>query len=652
MVEREKEKVSMYKIANLPSKLMCFFEIILVIQVVYFSLPAEQLLAESFTDDFTDKSKIASQKGLIIDTNAGEVRLARYETLITEEDTLLLSHLDSDEDITNPAVGYAGTVKGVKYDFGHDGNAVTITDGSTLSFPTNGNIDSEAGSISFWAKVSDWNENVVFYSDSGNYGYLYGYQAKGTDRIDWRFWIGWSNCYVAGGRAIDSWKANSWHNFVFSWDSTIGVVAVTIDGSTRTNYYDPFKVSLSNNILLGYSVSKGLPVYSQDVTIDELRITHKLYGQVSYDSAPRILESVSFDSQVENPKWETIEWDEDLPGKTDIKIQTNVSSNSKTWDGWLPKGMVSFTFDDGYKSVYDNALPILQAYGFPGVVYVINNLVEAGENGNKFYMTISDLHALENTGWEVGGHSKTHETLTTLTDDKLIDEIGGSYQFLKDNGFNVRSMAYPHGNSNYNVRKIASDYFEFARGYPYSSSVFDYPIFGKYDLPWVSSYDGLSKLKEWVDYAETNKKWVIFTFHQVNPHDEPLEPLAEYVSTKDVNVVTISEGMDMLGYNGNGSSTKITSANKRFIKYRAVLFSYDGQNTPIISRVSISMESEKTYDVNNDGIVNIIDLVFVGKAIGASGNGNPADVNGDGVVDASDLTLLGSHLGEVINVKP
>lgn len=162
----------MYKIANLPSKLMCFFEIILVIQVVYFSLPAEQLLAESFTDDFTDRSKIASQKGLIVDTNAGEVRLARYETLITEEDTLLLSHLDSDEDITNPAVGYAGTVKGVKYDVGYDGNAVMVTNGSTLSFPTNGNIDSEVGSISFWAKVSDWNENVTFFSDSDNYGYL------------------------------------------------------------------------------------------------------------------------------------------------------------------------------------------------------------------------------------------------------------------------------------------------------------------------------------------------------------------------------------------------------------------------------------------------------------------------------------------------
>ena len=638
----------MYKIANLPSKLMCFFEIILVIQVVYFSLPAEQLLAESFTDDFTDRSKIASQKGLIVDTNAGEVRLARYETLITEEDTLLLSHLDSDEDITNPAVGYAGTVKGVKYDVGYDGNAVMVTNGSTLSFPTNGNIDSEVGSISFWAKVSDWNENVTFFSDSDNYGYLYGYQVKGANRIDWRFWIGSSSYTIISWRAIDSWDVNSWHNFVFSWDSTTGVVTATIDGTTNTKYYDPFKISLGNNILLGYKASKGLLIYSQDITIDELRITHKLYGQVSYDSTPKILESVGFDSQVENPEWETIEWDEDLPGKTDILMQTNVSSDNKTWDGWLPKGMVSFTFDDGYQSVYDNALPILQAYGFPGVAYVINNLVEAGENGNQGYMTLSELHALENAGWEIGGHTKSHKSLITLSNDELKEEIGESYQYLDDNSFRVRSMAYPYGGYNSNVIKITSDYFEFARGGQSAIQTTDYPIFGKYALPWVSSYNGLPKLEELVDYAETNKMWVIFTFHQVDPHDNPLEPLAEYVSTKDVNVVTVGEGMDMLSYK---SGAKITSANKRFIKYRAVMFSYDGQNTPILSKVNISMKNEKTYDVNNDGVVNILDLVFVGKAIGASGDGNPADVNGDGVVNAFDLTLLGSHLGEVISVK-
>ena len=607
------------------------------------SLAFAQTTEVNFTDDFIDRSKIASQKGLIVDTNAGEVRLARHETVIKDEDTLLFSHLDSDEEIINPAFGYAGTVKDVKYDVGHDGNAVTITNGSTLSFPTNGNIDPNAGIISFWIKVADWDSDVIFFSSLPNYGYFYAAQfyESGTNwsRTRWQFFI--NGHFVEGNRSINSWEPNSWHSFIFSWDSKAGVVAVAIDGSIRIRYYDPFTVNKFDNLLMGYQNVRGKNQYSsQDLTIDELRITGKLYGRLSYDSTPRILESIGFDSQVENPKWETIEWNENLPGKTDIIIQTNVSNDNETWDGWLSKGMVSFTFDDGYKSVYSNGRPILQAFGFPGVAYVINDLV----GGNNFYMTISDLHELENAGWEIGGHSKSHKSLTGLSDDELKDEIGGSYQYLSSNGFRVRSMAYPYGHYNDNVIKVTSDYFEFARGYP--GELFDYPIYGRYALPWVSSYEKLSRLKELVDYAEINKKWVIFTFHQVDPHDTQLEPLAEYISTKNVNVVTVSGGMDMLGYKDN--PTKIASADKRFIKYRAILSSYDGQNTPILSRVSIGMKMERTYDVNNDGVVNILDLVIVGKAFGTSGEGNPADVNGDGIVDASDLAFLGSHFGEVI----
>ena len=52
------------------------------------------------------------------------------------------------------------------------------------------------------------------------------------------------------------------------------------------------------------------------------------------------------------------------------------------------------------------------------------------------------------------------------------------------------------------------------------------------------------------------------------------------------------------------------------------------------------------YDVNQDGVVNISDLVFVAGRLGQSGP-NAADVNGDGLVNVQDLTLVAGALDQI-----
>ena len=48
------------------------------------------------------------------------------------------------------------------------------------------------------------------------------------------------------------------------------------------------------------------------------------------------------------------------------------------------------------------------------------------------------------------------------------------------------------------------------------------------------------------------------------------------------------------------------------------------------------------WDVNNDGIVNILDLTFVASRFGE----DSPDLNGDGIVNILDLTLAAQHIGE------
>ena len=52
------------------------------------------------------------------------------------------------------------------------------------------------------------------------------------------------------------------------------------------------------------------------------------------------------------------------------------------------------------------------------------------------------------------------------------------------------------------------------------------------------------------------------------------------------------------------------------------------------------------WDVNDDGKVNIQDLVLVANQFGESGEDLKGDVNGDGKVNIQDLVLVASHFGE------
>ncbi len=57
------------------------------------------------------------------------------------------------------------------------------------------------------------------------------------------------------------------------------------------------------------------------------------------------------------------------------------------------------------------------------------------------------------------------------------------------------------------------------------------------------------------------------------------------------------------------------------------------------------------YDVNRDGITNILDLILIGQDFGKTNPTNErTDVNGDGTVNISDLIIVAGHLGELSGI--
>ncbi len=65
----------------------------------------------------------------------------------------------------------------------------------------------------------------------------------------------------------------------------------------------------------------------------------------------------------------------------------------------------------------------------------------------------------------------------------------------------------------------------------------------------------------------------------------------------------------------------------------------------------ISRDTIPAYDVNEDGQINILDLILVGQDFGKSPPVTArSDVNGDGSVNITDIVLVAGHLGEITGI--
>ena len=57
--------------------------------------------------------------------------------------------------------------------------------------------------------------------------------------------------------------------------------------------------------------------------------------------------------------------------------------------------------------------------------------------------------------------------------------------------------------------------------------------------------------------------------------------------------------------------------------------------------------TKPAWDVNQDGQVNVLDLILVAQYLGEDASVNPrADVNGDGTINVLDLIVVAQYLGE------
>jgi peptidoglycan/xylan/chitin deacetylase (PgdA/CDA1 family)/glycosyltransferase involved in cell wall biosynthesis len=133
----------------------------------------------------------------------------------------------------------------------------------------------------------------------------------------------------------------------------------------------------------------------------------------------------------------------------------------------FPAKPLILTFDDGYTDNYTNLLPLMQRYGYRGVIYLLGDAqvrynfwdVDTDPTEPRCdIMSREQKQAFVAAGWEIGAHTLSHPNLTAVPSEQAAHEIIASKQQLEhDLSTSIVSFAYPYGGNSEQVKKLVQD---------------------------------------------------------------------------------------------------------------------------------------------------------------------------------------------------
>src|SRR2546423_6600788 len=170
----------------------------------------------------------------------------------------------------------------------------------------------------------------------------------------------------------------------------------------------------------------------------------------------------------------------------------------KRGDKNIPPRCAVISFDDGWKSQYEVAWPIMKKFGYTFTMFIYTEGVAGGSLGGGQAITWEQLADMRDNGIDIQAHTATHQDLREghtimvmepggkrtkkkLTgaeyEQRVQNEIVGSKQLLEQRlGIKINCFAVPFGTYNDHVKEIArnADYEAmftvYGQPYPYNSA--------------------------------------------------------------------------------------------------------------------------------------------------------------------------------------
>jgi peptidoglycan/xylan/chitin deacetylase (PgdA/CDA1 family) len=220
--------------------------------------------------------------------------------------------------------------------------------------------------------------------------------------------------------------------------------------------------------------------------------------------------------------------------------------------------VISITFDDGTRSQYTTAFPLMRDRNIVGTFYIPTGYFPADNPYNK--ITASELLQMQNAGNEIGSHSVSHPDFTKLNETQIRQEYAESKATLQSYGLTVNNFAYPYGTGDLNYANgIASQYYRSTRIVFYSPMTIanaSFQLSAVYGQSQGAQYANLlPALKSMVNNTVNSNQWTVFYFHNVASHNdsvtyggisvEDFTSFLNYAKASGAQILTVNQALNL-----------------------------------------------------------------------------------------------------------